>query len=143
MLNRSAKRWWLLCAAVYLVASVVYLLWSAADPTKLVLGEWKEESTRMRVEVQPKLAAWRGVYHGKLSYRWLQTEKEPYLVRLTWRDRSVNAHISFSGNDRLIVEPDIWDSLPDSAREMLRDVNRQHGRPEREFYLILRRIPKS
>ncbi len=142
MLNWTVKRWWLLSAVVYLVVLVVYLLWSAADPRELVLGEWKEESSRLRVEVKPELVAWRGVHHGKLSYEWLQTEKEPYLVRCTWRDRSVTARLSFSGDDRLIVEPDIWKFLPDSARKMLGDVNRQHGRPEREFRFLLRRIPK-
>ncbi len=143
MLSWTAKRWWLISVAVYLVVLAAYLLWPAADPRELVLGEWKEESMRMRVEVQPAHAVWRGTHHGKLSYEWLQTEKEPYLVRLTWRDRSVTAHLSFSGDDRLIVEPDIWEFLPDSARKMLGDVNRQHGRPEREFRLLLRRIPKS
>ncbi len=143
MLSRFAKYGLIFGAVVGLGIFVGYLLWPSPDPRVLALGEWRDEGSHLRVEVQPKSASWRGMHRGKLTYQWLQYEDEPYLVRLTWRNSSIDARVSFSGDSLAIVEPIIWDILPDSVRKIVRDVNRQHGRPEREIRLVLRRIPSK
>lgn len=130
-------RWWLIAtAASALIAGVGVLLWPKEDPCRLVLGEWSEKSARVRVEVLPAEVKWRGAGHGRLSYEWLQTEESPYRVRLEYHGERVEADVWFTGEDRMIVQPDIWSKLPTQAREMLGELNRRHGRPEHEFRLL-------
>ena len=137
---RKILRWWLLFSVVSMLLTGLYMLLRPQEnPRNLVLGEWREQSARVRVEVLPAEAHWRGAGHGVIRYEWLQTEKSPYRVRLEGRGKTVEADVSFAGNDRMLVEPDVWDLLPTSAQKMLGDVNRQHGRAEREFRLLLRR----
>ncbi len=134
-------RWWMAASVVSLFAvGMCVVLWPKPDPRKRVLGEWREQSSRMRVEVLPGRAHWRGMGRGTLSYEWLQAREEPYRVRLMFRGQSVEAQLIFCGDDRVIIEPDIWEKLPATAQELLSDINRRHGRPEREFRLLLRRI---
>ncbi len=137
---RKFLRWWLVATAVsMLITGLCMLFRSTENPRELALGEWREQSARVRVEVLPAEARWRGAGHGTLRYEWLQTNESPYRVRLESRGKTVEADVSFVGDDRMLVEPDIWDLLPTSAQKMLGDINRQHGRPEREFRLLLRR----
>ena len=107
-----------------------------------VLGEWEEKSSKVRVEVVPGEVRWRGMGHGKARYEWVQYAEEPYRVRSKIRGQEWDVDLRFSGEDVAIAEPDIWDHLSDEAKEMLRDVNRQHGCPEREFRLIFKRVEK-
>lgn len=141
---RSIVRWWLIASVVSaLTVGVCVLLWPKEDPRELVLGEWREQSMRVRVEVLPGAAKWRGMGHGTLRYEWLQTENSPYRALLKRRDRSVQVNVRFVDRDSMIVEPDIWEMLPENAREMLSDINLRHGRPEKEFRLLLRREEES
>lgn len=71
------------------------------------------------------------------------SENSPYRALLKRRDRSVQVNVRFVDRDSMIVEPDIWEMLPENAREMLSDINLRHGRPEKEFRLLLRREEES
>lgn len=123
-----------------LAGGMYMLVKGQEDPREKVLGEWEEKSSKVRVEVVPGEIRWRGMGHGKARYEWVQYEEEPYRVHSKIRGQEWNVDLRFSGEDIAIAEPDIWDHLSDEAKEMLRDVNRQHGRPEREFRLIFKRV---
>ena len=122
-------------------AGVLLLLSGRDDPRELLLGEWKEASTRLYADVEPERVSVRGLARGAITYEWLETEKEPYRLRFTYRHQSYEALVSFSGRDTAIIEPQIWDMLPASARRQLREINRRHQRPEEEFRLLFRRRP--
>ncbi len=132
-------RWWFIAAAGTIIVGVAVLLWPKADPRRLVLGEWSEQSSRVRVEVLQTEAKWRGVRRGRLRYEWLQTEESPYRVRLEYHGESMEADVWFAGKDKMLVQPDIWEKLPIQAQNMLSELNRQHGRPEHEFRLLFHR----
>ena len=113
------------------------------EPRQAVLGNWREAGSKIRVEVNEMQASWRGAGRGAARYEWLQTEDEPYRVRITHGRHSVEANLSFSGKDEWTLEPDVWDQLPPDAQRMLGEINRRNGRPEREFRLIFRRDKKK
>ena len=116
-----------------------WLLRSPVDPRQMALGEWREATSRLRVEVEPEKAAWRGMGHGVVRYEWLEAEKEPYRVRFTYRGEAIEAKIAFDGKNTAILEPDVWHKLSSLAQEQLRELNRRHNRPETEFRLVFRR----
>ena len=122
---------------------VVWLCLPKFDPRQMVLGDWREVSSKIRVEVGESQAAWRGAGRGALRYEWLQAENEPYRVRITHGRREVEANLTFSGDDEFILEPEIWEQLPPDAQSMLREINRRNGRQEREFRLLFRRNKKN
>lgn len=117
-----------------------WLLHTPPDPRLLALGEWKEVSSRTYVDVTPGKATARGMMHGSVYYEWLQTEKEPYLLRFTYRQEAYEARVTFPDEDRALVEPQVWDRLPAEQKKMLRDINRAHNRPEEELRFYFRRV---
>ncbi len=125
------------------ICAVVFIPDWGEDPRQLALGEWKEASPRgMAAEVDSSVILWRGYgRRGKLTYEWLQTEEEPYRVRICKGQTVVDANVTFNGADEAILEPDIYDKLPEMARKYIRDTNKRHNRPEREIRLEFRRIP--
>ena len=132
---------WCYIAVVVVVALVGGVWWmlSGEDPRELALGEWKEGKSRLRVEVRPEQAEWRGMGHGRLKYEWVQTEKSPYLVRFTYHGETFEAAVEFDGKDTAIVEPRVWHKLPGMMQQQIREHNRRHNRPETELKLVLRR----
>lgn len=130
----------IILTALAAVAGLLYWALSGpGDPRQLILGDWKEHSSHLYVEVTPQKATARGMMRGSVKYEWLQTDKEPFRLRFTYRHESYEALISFPDKDSAVVEPQIWDKLPVSAQRMLRDVNRRHNRPENEFRLLFHR----
>lgn len=128
------------------LCAVIFLPDWGEDPRELALGEWKEARPRgLKAEVDAAGIRWQGYSHrGKLTYEWLQTDEEPYRVRIVKGQTSVDAHVTFNGKDEVILEPDIYDKLPDIARSYIRDHNKRNKRPEKEIVLIFRRIePKE
>lgn len=123
-----------------LVGGVFWLLRGPGDPRKLALGEWKEASSRLRVEVDADQARWRGMGHGSIRYQWLETEHSPYRMQLTYRGDTLEAHLDFPDKDTAVLEPQIWHKLPASLQRQLRDLNRRHNRPEQEFRLLFKRV---
>lgn len=120
---------------------VVYMaLRTPADPRTLALGEWKESSGHAYVDVTPDTAKGRGMLRGSVTYHWVQTEKEPYRLRFTYRQKEYEADVSFPDADTAVVEPDVWEQIPASSQRMLRDINRRHNRPENEMRLLFHRV---
>ena len=137
---------WRMILLGYLVLSalggLIYWLCSGkTDPRTLALGEWKEQSSRLFVEVEPTGITARGLARGSIKYEWLQTDEEPYRLRFTYRNQSFEALISFSGKDTAIVEPQIWELLPTDYQRLLAKENKRHHRPEREMRLLFHRRP--
>lgn len=128
-----------ICAAIFIPD------WGE-DPRKLAPGEWKEASPRgMGAEVDETTIKWQGYgRHGKFTYEWLQTEKEPYRVRIRKGQTIVDADVTFNGKDEAVLAPDVFDKLPDIARSYIRDLNKRNNRPETEIVLVFRRVePKE
>lgn len=128
-----------ICAAVFIPD------WGE-DPREIAIGEWKEAGPRgMRAEVNEVGIRWQGYgRHGKLTYEWLQTEEEPYRVRIRKGQTIVDANVTFNGKDEAVLEPEIFDKLPDIARSYIRDLNKRNKRPETEIVLVFRRVePKE
>lgn len=116
------------------------------DPREIAIGEWKEVGRRsLAAEVDASGISWRGYgRHGKLTYEWLQTEEEPYRVRIRKEQTIVDANITFNGKDEAILEPEIYDKLPDIARSYIRSQNKRNKRPEKEIIFMFRRVePKE
>ena len=133
------RRWYIWVVAAVLVGGLWWLLGPKENPRELVLGEWKEVSSRLRVEVEPERAAWRGMGHGSVKYEWLQTEKSPYRLRFVYQGDTIEANLFFDGENTAVFEPEVWDKMPTVAQEHLRRLNRRHNRPDTEFRLIFRR----
>ena len=134
-------RWYsILTIAALLVGGLCWLLLPGEDPRELALGEWKEATIRLRVEVGPESAAWRGMGHGSVKYKWLQTEKAPYRLRFVYRGETIEADLRFDGKNTAILEPEVWEKLPALAQEQLRELNRRHNRPATEFRLLFKRV---
>lgn len=110
------------------------------DPRELALGEWQESTSRLKVEVTPEKAAWRGMGHGSTAYTWLNADKPPYRVSFTYQGKTIEAHLTFDGRDTAIFEPLVWEHLPAMAQQHLRELNRRHNRPDTEVRLLFRRI---
>ncbi|MBQ1960754.1 MAG: hypothetical protein II349_04450 [Akkermansia sp.] len=112
------------------------------DPQQLAIGEWKEASPRgMMAEVSDTTIQWQGYgRHGKLTYEWVQTENEPYRVRIKKGQNLIEANVTFNGKDEATLEPEIFDKLPDIARSYIRDLNKRNNRPETEIVLVFRRV---
>lgn len=127
------------CIATVALGVVWWICRGEEDPRELALGEWRESSGRLQVEVQPGEAAWRGMGRGKIRYEWVDTEHRPYRLRFTYRGADYEALLHFDGRNTAIFEPQVWHKLPPGMQEQLRDFNRQHGRPDTEFRFIFRR----
>ncbi len=127
---------------VFLLLAVGLGIWLSIppfNPREAVLGNWREKSTKLRVEVKEMQASWRGAGRGTVRYEWLQDRDEPYRIRITHGKRSVEANLVFLSHDECELDPQIWDQLPADAQRMLRDINHRNGRPDREFKLYFRR----
>lgn len=112
------------------------------NPREWALGAWKEQTSRLFVEVTPEgTLAVRGLGRAAVKYEWVQTEEEPYLMRCTYRGHGFEALISFSGKDTAIVEPQIWDLLPSDMQRQITKENRRHNRPEHELRMLFHRRP--
>ena len=122
-----------------LVVGVSMWLWGNEKPQELALGEWKDSTGRLRVEVEPGKATWRGAHRGSLRYVWVQADKSPYKLSLSYQGGEIEADLVFDGKNTAILMPDVWDKLPPAAQKELSNSNRRHGRPEREFRIIFRR----
>lgn len=133
-------RWYYIPAAALLAGGLWWLLSPKADPRELALGEWKEVSSSLRVEVEPERVVWRGMGRGKAKYEWLQTEKEPYRLRFVYQGDTIEANITFDGRNTAIFEPEIWEKLPAEAQKHLSEINRHHNRPATEFRLLFKRV---
>lgn len=134
-------RWHIFAAAAALAAcGIWWLLCGEKDPRQLALGEWQEASSRLRVEVQPGLATYRGMGHGKLRYEWLQADKKPYRLCFTYRGDTYETLLTFDGDNTAILDLQVWDKLDSAAKQQLRDQNRRRNRPEKELRLVFRRV---
>ena len=128
-----------ICAAIFIPD------WGE-NPREIAIGEWKEAGPRgMAAEVTDTDIRWQGYgRRGKLTYEWLQTEEEPYRVRIRKGKTIVDANVTFNGKDEAVLEPEIFDKLPDIARSYIRDLNKRNNRPETEIILVFRRVePKE
>lgn len=128
------------------ICSLIFLPDWGEDPRELAIGEWKEAKPRgTTAQVDATHIRWQGYGHrGKLTYEWLQTDEEPYRVRIRKGQTSVDANVTFDGEDEAILEPDIFDKLPDIARSYIREHNKRNKRPETEIILKFRRTePKE
>lgn len=119
-----------------------WLLHTAPDPRELVLGEWKEVSSRTYVEVMPGKAVARGMLHGTVQYEWLQTQKEPYRLRFTYRQKPYEAQVYLPDADSAVVEPDVWAHMPAEQQKAVREMNRARNRPEQELRFLFKRVPQ-
>lgn len=116
------------------------------DPRQLALGEWQEKSKSGFVEVtDDSHLQWRAANRrGKMTYRWLQTEQEPYRVEVRRGQNSRwEADVTFEGKDDALVAPDILHLLPDEAVNIIRQKNKAKGRPENEFIFHFRRVKSA
>ena len=135
------RRLLLIVVALLLLAGVIFIPDWFEDPRRLAPGEWVEQGTRLKAEVTDKDIHWRGFNsRGRLTYDWLQTDKEPYRVVIRRGEQAVEALVTFNGEDEAILEPEIFDKLPSLARRYIRERNRARQRPEEEIRLIFRRV---
>ena len=119
---------------------IVWLCSSRLDPREVVLGDWQEASSHIRVEVTPDRAAARGIgRRAVVKYEWVQTEREPYRLQFHYHGEVLEALVYISNKDTVIVEPQIWEQLPEPARQHIQQVNRQRNRPERELRFLFHR----
>ena len=139
----SALRWSISLLTPLIIGGLWWAFSPAPDPRELSLGEWREASNRFRVEVEPGIAVWRGMGHGKTGYEWLQVKEEPYRVRFTVRGKTYEANLRFDGKNKAILEPQIWDTLDPSIQKQVMDVNRQRNRPEKELQIIFYRVTEE
>ena len=133
-------------AAVWAVlGGIWWYVGHSVDPREVVVGDWRETSSRLRVEVTPDTATARGLgrYSGSVTYEWVETEREPYRVRFVYRRDTMEALIYVHDRDTLVVEPLIWDKMPASVRSQIREVNRARKRPEQEIRLLFNRVNKK
>lgn len=128
----------LICAAIFIPD------WGE-NPRELAIGEWKESTRRgMHAEVDEHSIRWHAFgRRGKLTYEWVQTDEEPYRVRIRRGQTCIDARVSFNGRDEAILEPDIYDKLPDLARSYIRDLNKRNQRPEKEIIFSFRRVEQQ
>ena len=131
--------WGGVAALLLLAGALVWLLSGKDDPRILALGEWKEPTARLYVEVTPELATARGIARGAVKYEWLQTAREPYRIRILYRQYDSEALLSFPDRDTAVLEPQIWDALPSAVQRSLRSHNRRHHRPDQEIRLVFKR----
>lgn len=139
----TRRRLLLLLALLLVAGSLLWLCRSAPDPRQLVLGDWKESTNRLYVEVTPGLATARGMAHGSVAYEWVQTEKEPYTLKCTYRQDTFEVQVSFPSDDVAVVEPRVWHLIPPSHQRLIREFNRRNKRPEEELRLVFRRRPQK
>lgn len=119
---------------------VVWLSSGRPDPREVLLGDWREASSRVHVEVTPESATAHGIgRRATVKYEWVQTEREPYMLRFRYHGEALEAFVYIQDKDTVLVEPQIWEQLPELARQHIRQVNRQHGRPEQELRFLFRR----
>lgn len=138
------QRWIWGIAALCLLGGVLgVVFFGKEDPRELALGEWKESTGRIHVEVMPGTAVWRGMGHGKLTYEWVQADKEPYRLLLHYHHDTYEATLRFDGRNTAILEPNVWEKMPTTAQKELSRFNRSHSRPEREIRLVFRRLQVS
>lgn len=131
----------LLAILLPILAAVLFIPDWFEDPRQLALGEWKEHSTRGYVEVEEERIRTRGMGRtGKITYSWVQTDDEPYTMRVKARGHEVTAHITFNGSDEALVLFEIMHLLPPAAARELRKRNKAANRPEDEFYMLFRRV---
>lgn len=134
-----------LLAAVVLTVAVVCLIFIpdwGENPEAWALGEWKEVARDMEGEVTEAGVAWHAYgRRGRLTYEWVQTDTEPYRIILRRGEHTeVPANVTFNGRDEAVLEPEVFDSLPDIARTFIRDNNRRRNRPDKEIRFIFKRV---
>ena len=115
------------------------------DPRKLAPGEWKDAGKQGMVEVTDATLTLHGFGpEGPIPYTWLQTDKEPYTMQVCYGSHTVEAAITFNGENEVVADLDIMHKLPSDIADTLRRRNTGAGRPENEFRLVFRRIiPKN
>lgn len=134
---------YLLLILALLLGVIVLPDWSE-DPRRLAIGEWMEQSSHLRAEVTEDTIAWRGFNRrGNLTYTWLQTNKEPYRVAIRRGEQLIEADVTFDGDDVALLEPDVFDKLPPTARRYIRERNHARQAPEEEIRLIFRRVKEK
>lgn len=135
----------LLLPASACMAFLLFLM-DKEDPRKLALGEWQEQSKRGFVVVSDEShLSWQAANRrGKMTYRWLQTDEEPYRVEVRRGENSRwEANVTFEGKDKALVEPDILHHLPEEAQKLIRQKNKAKGRPENEFIFLFHRVKSA
>lgn len=137
----SGKRCIILALIVVVLGGIGYWVFhTPPDPRQLALGEWQEVSSRSFVDVSPTQATARGMLSGSVNYEWEQTEKEPYLVRFTYRHDVFTARVSFPDADNAVVEPDVWNKMSADKQRLVREANLRRNRPETEVRLLFKRV---
>lgn len=139
MITRSRLLIFLITAFVAGISAWL-LLRGPGDPRELVLGDWKEHSGQMRVEVTPDAATARGMIRGELSYEWLDSRHEPYRLLLRYKKTSYEALIHFPDKNTAVVEPLIWSRLSEEEQKVISDLNRRHNRPAQELRFLFHRM---
>lgn len=127
----------IICALFCLSAILIYLACHGKeDPALLALGDWKGEELKLQAEVTETHVAWSGYgERGKFSYRWIQTEKEPYRIEFKRGDKTIEADVEFDGKDKAILTPRLEGGVP----SFIRQYNRSRGRAEDDLSLTFRR----
>lgn len=132
---------WLIPAALLLWGGVHVVSAWLEDPRELILGNWAEEGRHGgNAEVTNAVIRWQlGGHRGSTPYEWVQTDKEPYTLQLTYRHETVLVDITFDGNDTAIADPRVWDKLPADAQQWVKERNKALNRPAQEIRFRFRR----
>lgn len=109
-------------------------------PQERLIGTWQEGRRSSMAEVDEMRIRWKaGSSRGTMNYEWVQTKHEPYTLRVIYQGESVEISIRFNGRDEVIAEPRIWDKLPETAQDWIRESNRARKRPAKELRFVFRR----
>ena len=136
----SMKHICIALTAAVLLAGIFIPDWFE-DPVKLALGEWKGEPNGIQGEVTEQQVHWHvGGRRGKFAYTWVQTEKEPYRVRFSRGENVFEADVEFNGSDEAVLQPLVFEQLPELAQEFIRKKNKARNRPENELIFVFRRV---
>ncbi|MBQ2379994.1 MAG: hypothetical protein II295_06340 [Akkermansia sp.] len=127
--------------ASVVLLSVIFIPDWFEDPVKLAIGEWKGEPNGIQGEVSEQQVYWQvGGRRGRFSYTWVQTEKEPYRVRFARGENVFEADVEFNGRNEAVLQPLVFEQLPELAQEFIRKKNKARNRPENELIFVFRRV---
>jgi len=130
-------------AVVGLLCAILIPDWFE-DPRELAIGEWQGVPRKIRAEVTEDKVEWRaGGYGGKFSYRWVQTDDEPYRVAFRRGSSEFEADVIFDGPDEVVLLPLIFDRLPDPAKEYIRSYNKARDRAEDDMRFLFQRVKQK
>lgn len=137
-------RYWLIGAAGIGLLCAMFIPDWFENPVELAKGEWLGSPQKIRAEVDEQRVSWSvGGHRGKFAYTWVQTDTEPYRVQFSRGEERFQADVIFESEDEVVLQPLIFEKLPELAREHIRRTNKARNRPEEELRFLFRRVKEK